>query len=122
MEEELLKLEREFGEAIVKNDADAIASLVSDDWVIIDSDGNIIDKSRFFGVIKSGELTHESMGSDDFRVRVYGDCAVVSALTQSKGKFMGQEFTSLERATDVFARRDGRWQCVLTHLTRFVNR
>jgi hypothetical protein len=31
---------------------------------------------------------------------------------------MGQEFSGQERATDVFVKRGGRWQCVLTHLTR----
>jgi ketosteroid isomerase-like protein len=59
------------------------------------------------------------MESEDFRVRVYGDSAVVTAITSAKGKFMGQEFSTQERATDVFVKRDGCWQCVLTHLTRF---
>jgi len=59
------------------------------------------------------------MESEDFRVRVYGDSAVVTALTRTNGKFMGQEFSTQERATDVFVKRDGRWKCVLTHLTRF---
>jgi len=44
---------------------------------------------------------------------------VVTGLTRTKGKFMGQEFSTQERATDVFVKHDGRWQCVLTHLTRF---
>jgi hypothetical protein len=35
---------------------------------------------------------------------------------------MGQEFRTRERATDVFVKRDGRWQCVLTHLTRFADK
>jgi len=119
MNEELLRLEREFAKAIVQNDASAIASFVADDWIIIDPDGSVIDKARFLGVIKSGALTHETMESDDIRVRVYGDSGVVTALTRTKGKFMGEEFTSLERASDIFVRQDGRWQCVLTHLTRF---
>jgi ketosteroid isomerase-like protein len=119
MKEELLKLEKEFARAIVENSAEAIASFVSDDWIIIDADGNVIDKARFLGVIKSGALTHETMESDDFRVRVYGDCAVLTGLTRTKGKFMGETFSSLERATDVFVKADGRWLCVLTHLTRF---
>jgi len=119
MNEELLRLEREFAKAIVQNDASAIASFVADDWIIIDPDGSVIDKARFLGVIKSGALTHEMMESDDIRVRVYGDSGVVTALTRTKGKFMGEEFTSLERASDIFVRQDGRWQCVLTHLTRF---
>jgi len=117
-EEELLKLENEFAEAIVKNDLEGIGGLVTDDWIIIDPNGEIVDRPRFFEVIKSGALTHEMMESEDFRVRVYGDNAVVTALTRAKGKFMGQEFSTQERATDVFVKREGQWRCVLTHLTR----
>jgi len=118
-EEQLLKVEKEFAETIVKNDLEGIGRLVTDDWIIIDPNGEIVDRARFFGVIKSGALTHDMMESEDFRVRVYGDSAVVTAVTRTKGKFIGQEFSTQERATDVFVRRDGRWQCVLTHLTRF---
>src|SRR5215475_9532546 len=122
MEQELLKLEKAFAEAIVKNDLNGIGQLVTDDWVIIDPNGEIVDRARFFEVIKSGALTHDMMESEDFRVRVYGDSAVVTAITSTKGKFMGQEFRTQERATDVFVRRDGRWQCALTHLTRFARK
>jgi ketosteroid isomerase-like protein len=118
-EEELLKLENEFAEAIVNNNLEGIGRLVTDDWIIIGPDGEIVDRARFFEVIKSGALTHDMMESEDLRVRVYGDSAVVTALTRTRGKFMGQDFSTQERATDVFVQRDGRWQCVLTHLTRF---
>src|SRR5262252_5184412 len=118
MEKELLKIEEEFAEAIVKNDVEGIGRLVADDWIIIDPNGEIVDRTRFFEVIKSGALMHDTMQSEDFRVRVYGDSAVVTAITSTKGKFMGQEFSTRERATDVFVKREGRWQCVLTHLTR----
>ena len=117
MEEELLKVEKGFVDAIAKNDLEAIERFVTDDWIIINADGGIIDRERFLEVINSGTLTHEMMESEDMRVRVYGDSAVVSALTRSKGKFMGQEFTTHERSTDVFVRRDGQWRCVLTQLT-----
>src|SRR5499427_10453582 len=119
MEKELLKIEEEFAEAIVKNDVESIGRLVADDWIIIDPNGEIVDRTRFFEVIKSGALTHDIMESEDFRVRVYGESAVVTAITSTKGNFMGQEFSTRERATDAFVKRDGRWQCVLTHLTRF---
>jgi ketosteroid isomerase-like protein len=118
-EEELLKLEKEFANAIVANDPEAIERFVSDDWIIINSDGGIIDKERFLAVIKSGALTHETMESDDIRVRVYGESAVVTAVASSKGKFMGQDFSTRERATDVFVRQDGQWRCVLSQLTGF---
>jgi len=118
-EQELLTLEKAFAEAIVQNDLEDIGGLVTDDWIVIGPDGEIVDRARFFEVIKSGALTHDMMESEDFRVRVYGDSAVVTGVTRTKGKFMGQEFSTQERATDVFVKRDGRWQCVLTHLTRF---
>ena len=118
VEEELLKLEEAFAEGIVQNDLEVIGRLVADDWIIIDPNGEIVERTRFFEVIKSGALTHEMMESEDFRVRVYGDSAVVTGVTRSKGKFMGQQFSTQERGTDVFVKREGRWQCVLTHLTR----
>jgi ketosteroid isomerase-like protein len=59
------------------------------------------------------------MESADWRVRLYGNTALVTGLTTSKGKFMGQDFTSCERATDVFVKQDDRWLCVFTQLTRF---
>jgi ketosteroid isomerase-like protein len=120
--EELVKLENEFARAVANNDADTLDGILGDDWIIVDSDGSIIDKARFLGVIKSGGLSHESMESTDLRVRLYGNTAVVTGLTTTKGKYMGQDFTSCERATDVFVKQTDRWQCVFTQLTRFAKK
>ncbi len=122
MEEELLKLENEFARAVAGNDADALDRLLADDWIIVEPDGGIIDKARFLGVIRSDALSHESMESTDPKIRVYGNTAVVTGLTTSKGKFMGQDFTSCERATDIFVKQADRWQCVFTQLTRFTKK
>jgi ketosteroid isomerase-like protein len=122
MDEELLKLEDEFAGAVANNDVEALDGLLADDWIIVDPDGSIIDKARFLGVIRSGALSHESMENTDLRVRLYGNTAVVTALTTSKGKFMGQDFASCERATDIFVKQADRWQCVFTQLTRFTKK
>jgi len=121
-EEDLLNVEKEFADAIVQNDPEAIGRFVLDDWIIIDRDGGILDRARFFEVIKSGVLTHQMMESEDLRVRVYGHSAVVTGLTRTKGKFMWQDFSTRERATDVFVKRDERWLCVLSHLTRLTKK
>ena len=44
---------------MIQNDADAIGLFLSDDWIIIDPDGGVIDKSRFLAVIRSGALKHK---------------------------------------------------------------
>ena len=118
METELIKLEQEFSKAIVNNDAQAVDRFVTADWVIVDPDGGIVDRARFLEVIRSGALVHEAMDSTDFRIKVYGDTAVVTAVTVTKGKFMGQAYSSRERATDVFVKQNESWRCALTHLTR----
>jgi ketosteroid isomerase-like protein len=119
---ELQKLDKEWSAAIVKNDAHAIEQFMSDDWVIIGPEGNVIERSRFLEVIKSGDLTHESMESDDWHVRVYGDTALVTSEAKSKGKYKGQVFETHERSTSVYVRKEGRWQCVHTQLTPIAKR
>lgn len=122
MNTELTNLEKAFSQAIVSNDAKAVEAFLAADWVIIDPDGGVIDKARFLDVIASGALIHEMMESEDFQVRVYGETAIVTALTRTRGKFMGQDFSTHERVTDVFVRQDGRWQCVLSQLTSFTKK
>ena len=117
--QEILKLEDEFGRAMIKNDPEAIGRLLADDWIIIDPDGGIIDRARFLAVIRSGTLSHEVMDSRDVRVRIYGNSAAVTALTTTMGKFSGQEFNTEERATDLWVKKNGQWKCVLSQLTRF---
>src|SRR5438445_13612266 len=116
-EKEILEVESKFGEAMIQNDVEAIGRILSDDWIIIDPEGGVVDKSRFLDVIRSGALKHEAMDSEDIRVRTYPNTATVTAVTHTRTKYLGKEFTTHERATDVFVKKDERWQCVLTHLT-----
>jgi ketosteroid isomerase-like protein len=117
--EVILKMEKDFELAVIANDADAVGRFLHHDWTIIDPDGGIVDKERFLAVIRSGALTHEAMKSEDVKVRIYGDTAVVTALTATTGAYNGQRFTTLERATDVLVKTAGQWQTVSSQLTRF---
>ena len=118
MRDEILQFHCDFAGAIVKNDAEAIGRFISDDWIVVGADGGVIERARFLDVIRSGALTHTAMDSDDIRVRVYGDSAVVTALVCTVGEFQGQGFTTHERTTDFLVRQNSEWRCVTTHLTR----
>ena len=121
-EKEILEVESKFGEAMIQNDVEAIGRILSDDWIIIDPEGGVVDKSRFLDVIRSGALKHEAMDSEDIRVRTYPNTATVTAVTHTRTKYLGKEFTTHERSTDVFVKKDERWQCVLTHLTTLTKK
>jgi ketosteroid isomerase-like protein len=118
-QKELLKVERDFASAVLSNDADATGKFLADDWAIVDADGGVIDKARFLGAIKSGTLVHEEMELDDLMVRAYGNSAVVTTITSTKGRFAGREFATQERATDFFVKQSGGWKCAFSQLTRF---
>ena len=116
--EELVAVTHEWDRAMVENNAEAIGRYMADDWVIVGSDGRVGDKANFLALVSSGALSHDVMESHDLDIRVYGNTAVVLARGISGGKFQGQPFREMERVSCVFIRTDGRWHCVLTHLSR----
>ena len=121
-ENEMTTLEKEWAQAFVKNDAEAVGRYMADDWTVISPDGNVIDKATFLGLIKSGVLTHDHMEFAEVKVRVYGDTAVITARATSKGKFMGEAFSEFEWSTDFLVKQEGQWKSVLTHLTRIAKK
>jgi ketosteroid isomerase-like protein len=118
--QELIRLEEAWNQAMIQNDTEAIRPFMADDWTIIGPEGTQSDKSTFLGLVKSGALTHDVMDCDDIKVRIYGDTAVLTARAVSGGKYQGHAFRSTERVSDVFVRQQGKWRCVLTHLSRIA--
>ena len=119
-ETELIEAAHAWDKAMVANDAQAISRFMADEWVIVGPDGSVNAKNGFLSLVASGELTHDVMTSEDVMVRMYGDTAIVIAKGVSAGNFKGQRFRETERASNVFVRRDERWQCVLTHLSKLA--
>ena len=116
-EAELVAVGDAWADAIVSNDADRIAGFMADDWVIV-SDTGISVREDFLAVVRSGDLTHAAMDrASDARVRVYGDTAVLTGRVTNTAHHLGRRFDADEWTTDVFVRRDGRWLCVLSHIT-----
>jgi ketosteroid isomerase-like protein len=116
--DELMAVAAEWDRAMVENDTDAIGRYMADDWTIVGSDGSIGDKATFLGLVWSGALRHDVMTTEDLQVRVYGDTAVTVARGVSGGMYQGRPFHEVERVSCVFVRQEGRWRCVLTHLSR----
>ncbi|MBA3675458.1 MAG: nuclear transport factor 2 family protein [Chitinophagaceae bacterium] len=78
-EEELILFGKQRDEAMVSNNAEEIAKFMSDDWVIVGTEGGITSKSSFLEWIKSGDVMHSRMDSDEIRVKIYGNTGVVTS-------------------------------------------
>ena len=117
IEQELLKLGEDWAAAMVANDADRIGSYMADEWVIV-SERGISTKEDFLAFVRSGQLTHSMFEmAGEARIREYGDTAVLTARIVNTAHFGGQQFDADEWTTDVFVKRDGKWLCVLSHIT-----
>jgi len=114
---ELARIEEDFNQAMISNDLGRIRACITDDWVLVTPEAGVIPGSRILHVIGTGELTHDTMTKEVGRVKVYGDVAVVTARGRNTGSYKGQPISADEWVTDVYRKIDGRWLCVLTHLT-----
>ncbi|MFI9822511.1 nuclear transport factor 2 family protein [Streptomyces sp. NPDC052013] len=116
-EARLLAQAKDWAAAIVADDAGRIARFMADDWVIV-SESGITSKEQFLSLVASGDLTHSAMDLVTRpRIRVYGDTAVVTGRVTNTAHYRGTRFDADEWTTDVFMKRDGRWRCVLSHIT-----
>jgi ketosteroid isomerase-like protein len=119
---DILSIHEQWSTAIVSNDAERIGRFMADDWVIV-SDSGLTSKEQFLSIIQSGELTHSTFDRvNDARVRTYGDTAVLTARLTNTAHYHGRQFDADEWTTDVFVRRNGRWLCVLSHITAAATR
>jgi ketosteroid isomerase-like protein len=111
-EAELLKANRAYDEALVRGDAAALDRLYSDDFVYTTFDGDVRDKAQQLAFTRSGDLKLESGQSDDVRIRIYGNTAVMTGRFTAKGKFKDRVIDIRERYTAVWLKKGGRWQLV----------
>ena len=117
LQTELAQAEETFNRAMVSNDVSRISACIADDWVLVTPEAGVVPRSRILHVIETGLLSHDTMTKDAGRVKVYGDVAVVTSRGQNTGHFRGQPISADEWVTEVYRKVDGRWLCVLTHLT-----
>jgi ketosteroid isomerase-like protein len=120
IEQQIKDLEKQWVDAVVKQDTVALDRILADDIVEIDPTGQVQTKAQDLADVKSGEFKAESMSIEDMNVRVFGNVVVVNGHDKMKGTYKGKDISGEGRFTDVFVKRQGRWQCVSTQATRIT--
>jgi ketosteroid isomerase-like protein len=108
---------KQWDKAIENNDTQEIEKFMSNEWVIVGTEGGITKRSGFLNSIKSGVLVHNRMDFEDLKVEVYDNTGIVVGKGTSAGTYQGRPFSFYEWSTSVFIKNDGSWLCVLTMLT-----
>ena len=117
LEKELITFSNQWDAAMVTNNAGEIQKFMSDDWVIVSTEGGVTPKAGFMHSIMSGDLTHSRMDPEEIRVKIYGNTGVVTSRGTSAGTYKGQPFEFYEWQTSVFIMENEKWVCVLTMLS-----
>jgi ketosteroid isomerase-like protein len=117
-EQELIRLEHELTDGYLKADAACLRRLLADDYTYGTPDGMFATKDMILGVIESADYKATSLMFDNQEVRVYGNAAVVTGLLTSEIQLMGSDMSGQSLMTDMWSKRDGRWQCVASHASR----
>ena len=119
VEQELVKMENEWARAWQLPDPSALENIIADDFTLISSrsKGEITNKRQYIDstlkLVRGDGYSFERMN-----VRVYGDTAVITAQFQQNATFAGHDWSGEFLLTDVWVKRDGRWQVVARHSSR----
>jgi ketosteroid isomerase-like protein len=117
VEQAVAQMERDWAAALLKRDVATIERIVADDFIGLDGDGGTtFTKASHLEEVKTGVATWESANVDNIKVRVFGDTAVVTVLQTQKSKYKGKDNSGRYPITDIFVRRNGKWQIVAEHL------
>jgi ketosteroid isomerase-like protein len=113
-----MRLEEEFSEAEVKADIHRMSELLANDWTGIEDDGSMNMKADVVKLFQSPTTTLKSDKLSEMRVRIYGNTAVVTVLDTADFNVHGKDAGGVFRLTDVWVKRDGKWQIVASHSSR----
>jgi uncharacterized protein (TIGR02246 family) len=117
--DELVQLQQRLMRAWIDGDRAYVESVLASDWTTTDVSGQVLTRATVLReVFESRDRRIESGRIDDVKVRMLGDeAAVVTGRTAAVGTYKGQRGNVTLRFTDVFVRRDGRWQAVASQGT-----
>lgn len=111
-EQTILDLERQLSKASAHNDIAAIKRIVGDDYTGIEAIGKIETKAEWLDGIKTEALIVEAEEPSEMKVRMYGNVAVVNGHLSVRDQRGGKTGHHEIAFTDVWVKRDGRWQVV----------
>lgn len=116
-EQQVLALNHAWADAITKGDAAALDRLFADDMIVTAGNGGVRNKA--------GEIKDAAPGTpdpdfswtrpfttEDVRVKIYKDAAVVTGLAKWGFRYKGQDVNQERRYTHMYVKQKGQWRIV----------
>jgi ketosteroid isomerase-like protein len=115
----LREIENKWEASIAAHDPSVIQAYVANDFRGVNAKGKVLNKAALVAQIKNDPDTYTSAKNGRMDVRVYdGRFAVVLGTSTEVGKSKdGKAFRRNFRWTDSWVERNGKWQCIASHVT-----
>jgi uncharacterized protein (TIGR02246 family) len=115
--QELLKLERQFWDAMRRKDGETAARLTANESVAVGAQGvSLIPRETMAKLTMEGQWTLEDYEFDEKNMQIRNvtdDVAVVAYNVKERLMVEGKELTLEANDASVWVRQDGEWRCAL---------
>ena len=115
--DEITQVERRWVQAHRDLDLATIDEILAEDYSQIRDDGVVVGKSETIQSYRSGKRRWDHANSDEHRIRVFGDVAILVGRWIGRGENDGLRFDYTARFMSVYVRRSGAWQLVADQST-----
>jgi len=113
-EQRLLELQVAWMDAWQRQDRQALEAILAPEFALTSArTDQLVDRAEWLGMLD--RVKNESFLYSDFRIDVFGDAAVVRSRLTQVATVDDQRWDATFMLTDVWIRRDDRWQVVARH-------
>ena len=109
------QLVNDWNVALKTNDVKILDRIMADDFVITNVDGTVNSKEQEIAPFRSPDMKFDTVSLQDVKITLYGTTAIVRGSGMYSGKSKWGPFSSKERFTDVYLKRNVIWQVVSSH-------
>jgi hypothetical protein len=115
---DLAKAVKDYDAAQVHGDKAELQRLVADDYTLVNSSGRVQNKAELIA-----DYTTPGYKIEPFEIlqpveKVWSDGAVMGGVVNLRGIDGGKPFAVTLRFADIWAKRNGKWQVVYTHVSK----
>jgi ketosteroid isomerase-like protein len=120
IETDIKKIMTDAAAALSKNDAAAMEKIYADNYMLVNTDGSVQNKTERIAALKSGDAKYESFSYDEIGVRSNpeGTGAISIATAHIKGTMKGKAIDGAFRVTQVYSKTKDGWKQVSAQATK----
>ncbi|HET8743090.1 MAG TPA: nuclear transport factor 2 family protein [Gaiella sp.] len=112
---ELVELSHDLARAVAEHDVAALAGLLAEEFTLDGAAGQL-DRDELLAAA-AGPYDIEDFSYEEIDPEVYGNTAVLVSRYRQVATLDGRDLSHDMNVTDVWVRREGRWQIVRRHAT-----